>query len=794
MKYDHLYLEADKQIVLHEEDPDLPLIHIPLPKPPKDKTKIDNYGLPPEKQFFRHEVMPERLTQIEKTVHRYYGLKQDESVTVDHVYDYLELFRKEWVDEITWIRKMIHRRYHGCWVYIKGKPTYINRWYWFYLNQWWCDSDNRADGLPDFRERDWIWWTANLHLYETTCVEYRYRVRWRQNGKERVSYFSDESQAKIEVARMEAENEVHLQKFTPFKYLSIKGPEQGRFLVDLKRRVNYGLAYPKGRRDGATFRAQCNNYLIVTEGTDKKGGIQSKSDLDAEGVFSEKLIKPWQRLWFFFRPYYDGGATPKTILRMTKPDLKRNSFSSVKGIGSWIDYRQSGTLAYDGEKMHFLHHDEVGKKEKGSKIDVIKRWAVAKKCLSQGQGRVIVGWALLTSTTNKMEGEGGKEFAFICDNSMYDQRNRNGQTISGLVTLFISADIGLEGFVDEYGMTVRETPDEPIKGIDGQMIEIGSREYLLNQRKALELKEDWEGLNEEIRQAPLYYRECFRASSTESGFNLNILNERVQELRMSRPSIKKFDLSWKNDVFGGEVEIHENPNGLFAASWIPHPQFQNRKIKNFLTEQYGPVKIAGVVGADPFKFNVTKYNRKSDASGVGFRTRDKEIDKDDVDYSKWETHRFCFTYSGRPESKEAFAEEMLKACILYGFVCYPEVNVPIIDEKFKEWGFGDYLLYYIDQSGRMNTMSGRSTGEAVKQEIFGQYMKYINHHTKYDKHIEIWEEAIAIGGPENLKDYDIFTAGGYALMGADIIENNTIDTSLEDTSIFEIFEAQTYRR
>lgn len=784
---DYKYEPADKFFTLHTDDPDLPEITIPLPEPPEPE-KIDNYGLPPEKQFFRHEQMPEKLKKIDVEAHRYYRLKKEETVTIDQVYDYLNTNKKSYIDEIKWIKKMIHRKHYGCWVYIKGKPFYINRWYWFYLNQWWVDNDSRADGLPDFRDRDWMWWTADLYLYESKTATYKWKLSWIQKGKKRTKYFRNKKDADGMLRVFEQENEKCFQKAQPLKYVGVSKVEPGEYVVDKGIRVNYGLAYPKGRRDGATFRAQCNNYLICTEAEDRKGGIQSKSDLDSQSVFSEKLIKPWQRLWFFFKPYHDGGATPKSILRMTKSNQKRNNFGGVEGIGSWIDYRQSGTLAYDGEKMHFLHHDEVGKKEKGSNINVIKRWQVAKKCLSQGAGRKIVGWALLTSTTNKMEGEGGKEFHYICKNSMYDQRNDNGQTTSGLVVIFIPASVGLEGFVDEHGFTVINTPDEPVRGVDGMLIDIGSYDYIMNTRKDLEEKGDWEALNEEIRQAPLYYRECFRASNKDSGFNLNILNERLQELRMKKSNKVHYDLEWVDGVFGGEVEMIENPEGRFVSTWLPNRQHRNKMERDVYTDQWKPKKINGVAGADPFKFNKTLYARKSNGAGVVFRLRDFAIDTKEKPVSEWKTNKFTTTYKNRPDSKEEFAEDMLKMCIHQGLMMYPENNVDVIDVKFKEWGFGGYLLYYIDMQGRMSPMSGRVTNEGVKQEIFNQWMSYINFYGKYEEHDELLDEALNIGDPQNMKDYDLFTAGGYALMGADVLMNNYIDEEEEDSEVFKIFE------
>lgn len=788
MSYDSLYLPEIREIVLHQNDPDLSEIRIPMPKCP-DIRKVEGYGLHPKDQFFKHDKMPDRLVRIEVDVRRYYRIKEKDSITIDHVYDYLQDKKRFYVDEIKWVKKMIHRRYHGYWVFVNGRPTYVNRWYWFFLNQWWVDNDARVDGLPDYRERDWMWWSANLYLYETTECPYSYKLTYTDTHS-RTKYFSKKLDLTKFKRKLDEVNSKLESKYQLPRYVNIL-VEDGYFIVDKGVRVNYGLAYPKGRRDGATFRAQCNNYLVVTEGFDKHGGIQSKVDDDAESVFQEKLIKPWQKIWFFFRPYHDGSNNPKSVINFQKADNKKNSVMDAGGTGSWIDYRASGNMAYDGEKMHFLHHDEVGKKDKGAQYDTKKRWGVAKKALSQGGGRKIVGWAMMTSTTNKAD-EGGSEFYEVCKQSMYNDRNENGQTTSGLIVIFIPAHIGLEGFIDVYGNTVIETPDRPVKGIDGRWIDVGSREFLMNSRQDLEEKEDWEGLNEEVRQHPMFYMECFRQSNVDSGFNLHILNSRLQELKSKPAPNVRYNLEWVNGDFGGDVEMIEDEHGRFISSWIPHRQHRNRKVFDVINNHYGPIRPIGCLGTDPFRFNQTKFKRKSNAAGVIYIPRDKEVDRDDVAKSNWKSAKFSTTYNNRVDDKDEFAEDMLKLAIWQGVMVYPENNIPLIHDKFLEWGFGGYLMYYVDQFGRMSPMSGRQTNEKVKQDIFALYATHINNMGWYDDHEEILEECMKIPGPEGMKDYDVFTAGGYAMMGAEIMSLTSINEDVVDNEIIEIFEQRTY--
>jgi hypothetical protein len=66
-------------------------------------------------------------------------------------------------------------------------------------------------------------------------------------------------------------------------------------------------------------------------------------------------------------------------------------------------------------------------------------------------------------------------------------------------------------------------------------------------------------------------------------------------------------------------------------------------------------------------------------------------------------------------------------------------------------------------------------------------MTYINRFVEYERHIEIIEECMQIPGPKDMKDYDLFTAGGYSLLAADIFESVATEEEMQNTDIREIF-------
>ena len=73
---------------------------------------------------------------------------------------------------------------------------------------------------------------------------------------------------------------------------------------------------------------------------------------------------------------------------------------------------------------------------------------------------------MMGSTSNALD-KGGQNFKDIYSGSNCLLRNRNGQTSSGLYSLFIPMEWNYEGFMDTYGMPVFIKGRSPVKGIDG---------------------------------------------------------------------------------------------------------------------------------------------------------------------------------------------------------------------------------------------------------------------------------------------------------------------------------------
>ena len=96
--------------------------------------------------------------------------------------------------------------------------------------------------------------------------------------------------------------------------------------------------------------------------------------------------------------------------------------------------------------------------------------------------------------------KGGENFKKIYYNSDVEKRNANGQTSSGLYSLFIPMEWNYEGFIDKYGHPVFDTPEEPVDDNFGDKITQGVIDHWNNEVEGL--KQDQDGLNEYYRQFP----------------------------------------------------------------------------------------------------------------------------------------------------------------------------------------------------------------------------------------------------------------------------------------------------
>jgi hypothetical protein len=448
----------------------------------------------------------------------------------------------------------------------------------------------------------------------------------------------------------------------------------------------YGMCYLKNRRSGFSFMSSAELVNQATLSSDTRYGILSKSGDDAKKMFTDKVVPISINYPFFFKPIQDGMDRPKTELayRIPASKLTRRKLDSqeqleeLEGLDTTIDWKSTGDNSYDGEKLRLLVHDESGKWEKPNNI--LNNWRVTKTCVRLGSK--IVGKCMMGSTSNALD-KGGENFKKLYYSSDVTKRNRNGQTNSGLYSLFIPMEWNFEGFMDRYGMPVFLTPEQPVKGADDMWIDYGVIEHWQNEVDGL--KSDQDALNEYYRQFPRSEQHAFRDEAKQSLFNLTKIYEQIDyndDLRNSNV-LTQGSFQWENGIQDTKVIFVPNKDGRFLISWIPPLNLQNRVIiKNGV--KYPGNEHCGAFGCDSYDISGTVDESRGSKGALHGLTK---FSMEDVPPSL-----FFLEYIARPQTAEIFFEDVLMALVFYGMPILAENNKPRLLYYLKRRGYRGYSM------------------------------------------------------------------------------------------------------
>ena len=488
---------------------------------------------------------------------------------------------------------------------------------------------------------------------------------------------------------------------------------------------SYGMCYLKNRRSGFSFMASGETVNQATISTDARFGILSKSGPDAKKMFTDKVVPISVNYPFFFKPIQDGMDRPKTELayrvpasKFTRRKLDANTkVQEITGLDTTIDWKNTGDNSYDGEKLKLLVHDESGKWERPTNI--LNNWRVTRTCLRLGSR--VIGKCMMGSTSNSLD-KGGDNFKKLYNDSDVTERNANGQTRSGLYSLFIPMEWNYEGYIDSYGFPVFNTPKKSIEDPHGSKITQGVIEYWENEVEGL--KQDQDGLNEFYRQFPRTTKHAFRDESKQSLFNLTKIYEQIdfnEDLKNSI-NITKGSFQWENGQQDTKVIFVPNKDGRFLVSWVPPQHLQNKRyIKN--GSNYPGNEHCGAFGCDPYDISGTVDGRGSKGSLHGLT----KFSMEDVP-----PNHFFLEYIARPQTAEIFFEDVLMACIFYGMPILAENNKPRLLYYIKRRGYRGYSINRPDRKYNKLSVTERELGgipnssEDIKQAHAAAIETYIN--------------------------------------------------------------------
>lgn len=493
----------------------------------------------------------------------------------------------------------------------------------------------------------------------------------------------------------------------------------------------FGMIYLKNRRSGFSFMSASETSNIGTISKDARLGICSKTGNDAKKMFTDKVVPIVKNYPFFFKPVQDGMDNPKTELafrlpasRITKKNMyEESNVDEVEGLDTSIDWKNTDENAYDGEKLLFLVEDEAAKLERPNNI--LNGWRVRKTCLRLGSR--ITGKCMMGSTANALL-KGGQNYKDLYYDSDPKKRNKNGQTKSGLYSLFIPMDYNFEGYLDEYGFAVIDDPKEPIKGLDGEWITQGVVSYWNNEVESL--KSDPDALNEWYRQFPRTESHAFRDESKASIFNLTKIYQQVDynESLIRDKVVVRGSFHWRDGKQDSEVIWTPDVRGRFAVSWMPPATMRNNIIKRNGVFYPGNEHV-GAFGCDPYDISGTVDGRASNGAlhgKTGFTVDDAP------------SNFFFLEYIARPQTAEIFFEEVLMACVFYGMPILIENNKQRLLYWFKNRGYRNFSINRPDKKLNMLSKTERELGgipnssEDVKQAHASGIETYIEKYVGID--------------------------------------------------------------
>ena len=499
----------------------------------------------------------------------------------------------------------------------------------------------------------------------------------------------------------------------------------------------YGICYLKNRRSGFSFMSSSETVNQATISSDARFGILSKTGSDAKKMFTDKVVPISSHYPFFFKPIQDGMDRPKTELayRVPASKLTRKSITStaksksatgtLEGLDTTIDWKNTGDNSYDGEKLKLLVHDESGKWERPDNI--LNNWRVTKTTLRLGSR--IIGKCMMGSTSNSLD-KGGDNFKKLYDGSDVTKRNRNGQTSSGLYSLFIPMEWNYEGFIDSFGIPVFDTPKVAVEGPYGDKIDIGIIEHWENEADGL--KSDSDGLNEFYRQFPRTEEHAFRDETKNSIFNLQKIYEQIDynDDTKSSNSVSKGNFQWENGIKDSRVLFTPDRNGRFNISWTPSINLQNHVISKNRAKYPGNEHI-GAFGCDSYDISGTTDGQGSKGALHGLT----KFSMEDAP-----SNTFFLEYIARPQTAEIFFEDVLMALVFYGMPLLAENNKPRLLYYLKRRGYRGYSMNRPDKTANKLSVAEREIGgipnssEDIKQIHAAAIESYI------DKYVGLQED------------------------------------------------------
>lgn len=394
----------------------------------------------------------------------------------------------------------------------------------------------------------------------------------------------------------------------------------------------------------------------------------------------------------------------------------------------------------------------------------------------------------------------------------------NGRTKSGLICVHLPAYQSWGSSFDKYGDCNEVDAMRKIQA-ERDQIKDKPRELLtLTRRYANDKREAWStggvgSVFDSIRLAELKYN--------------------VEEEQRNAPEkpYKEGRLEWINKIWESGLK-NRRPKGIFGkVEFIPlshdekmrdeigrlriyneiHPSLLNAVLRSGFDE-YGclipPKEFKFVYGADPTMSAAA--SEVLQGSKNAFIIKSRRDERMDTLLKRVASNRFDMVYFDRPELPDEAYEDLIKMIIWVGAIGICEANVPNMATRIIEEGLGGFMLVKNENGIIMpwerymglgnepdkkyhlirTTANGADT-RTIMEDFVSYWKMYITKRsgekdlgaTIKDERILEQLENIDI---TNTKMFDLFMAGGYALMADEIYTTILLSRTDGDYSIYNI--------
>lgn len=538
-----------------------------------------------------------------------------------------------------------------------------------------------------------------------------------------------------------------------------------------------GVIRGKKRREGATSQATSNLIYECIFFKNSICGLVSKSNVDGRTAFTNMVAFGYRQLPVFLKPKQLNNKDSVTELVFAHKasnvkDGKGTVIDNDTGHRSKVDYRAGSINAYDSGRLSRGCFDEGGKWD--SETPFSKFIAIVSKTMVKGAKRV--GFMECPSTVNEMTKSGGAEYKKVWDSA---DQFKEPRTKNRLVRYFTPAYDGYVGFIDKYGMSVIDAPDEETYkflcdnyigagDLTEDDIRLGAKEYLIQKRSTLEGTE----LEEETRMNPFDEREMFLSSLIGCLYNSFKLNEQIEWLEWNEKT-ERGNLIWENgDEF---FTIKEHDNGvkelkINKLEWVASKNGKYEKVigwmpknANDVFEKNGsffPNSTYSVrIGADPFKYDKTKDNRKSNCAAYVYQMPDL------LDESYEFSDTFVMRYVDRPSTTDLANDYVLRMAWFCGCQVLFERNVNHWKSFFTQKKCSGFLMWLTGEVEPGIYTDGQGN---VVQTICDYTEAYIEKNCNKVYFKELMSDKSGWLGfeVENTRKYDDAMAAGFAFIAS----------------------------